>query len=234
MPIKHSAKLFALILIFIAILPYSNSYGSDNITDLDIFYLNGKVKKYTIKAYTPEYKSNKWEAGQLSYTEEMLFNKNGNMLEKHFSTSLNNEAYITITKSKIDNDRVVKQYIYDSENKLTGITEINYISSNQIEYNFFDENGNKTSQTRQTFKDKKLIKEERLEKDESLNTTLFSYDDKGLLDTTTYKNNMGSSKEKIKFMVFDDKNNWTESAIFVEDKEDPLVIMTAEIEYYPD
>jgi len=131
-----------------------------------------------------------------------------------------------------ENRKVTEIKNYDWEDEYIGKTVLKYLSNNTIEWETYDENGNKESFGKDIFSNGLLT--ERTYTIISINesfTTKTDYDKNGIAISYKVTNGNGETISDAKFecIEFDDKGNWIKKLMFVGDK---TMMIKREIEYY--
>lgn len=231
---KNTIKSLLPLTFTAAFLFSSFAVASEVLNERTIQNLNGKVKKYTIKAYTPIKKSNDWEAGELTNTFSWKFDEVGNLIKYE-------NDYMDRT-TKIENGRVVEEYMTNWEDptktkvfyKLT--IKINWINDSTVERTGFTEDGEDETKVILYFDNKKLIKTKLTSKDGNLNlVNTYKYDNKGLIIEEVYEDIRDNIQHNIflKNIETDSHGNWTKQLHYEKNPLEPKELRLAEIDYYP-
>jgi hypothetical protein len=189
--------------------------------------LKGNVKTYLEKRYEPEMKFGEWENGEI---EDYGHNK------LYFDDDLNISGKLIPTLEK---GKVIEESYYDGDGKLYSKTKITHNSSDVLEFDVFNKEGEKISQGKSLFKNNRIYNQEyQIFEDGKIENEYkveFEYDKDWNLISQKQTNKKGEITYfiKSKYLAFDKNHNWTKRLDYDSaNEEEPKTIVIREYEYY--
>ena len=202
------------------------------------FGLNGNVKSCFERLYEVEKKFGRWENGDTEYNGhyQVIFDKEGKYQEINYY-----DSYMDLIGKQLptrEKGKVSEEIYYDEYGELQNKTMIKHISKNEIDFESFNSDGEKTVHGKYIQEGGKIMKQSYTfimqDNDEDETYTIsFEYDKEGNLIYQKQTNKKGEivSYVKFEYLDFDKKNNWTKRLMY-EDDDEPKNIAIREIEYY--
>ena len=188
--------------------------------------------KCNVKSYSEyHYRSEKEEDENIKFYghNQVVFNKKGIWKGQ---TYYQNGKELPIRKK----GKVSERRYYDADGKLTNTTKINYVSDNQIDFELFNSDGEKTNYLTHILKNGKIITQTNTSIRNGIEnlvyTAIYEYDkDENLITQKITYSNGNTHIFKTEYLEFDSKKNWIKKLNFTDDEKGGLVTIR-EIEYH--